>query len=302
MNLRKRSLSPGWYPQTAEKIALFLENIPELPGPGDAVAAIAPHAGWTYSGALAARAVRSLKTGADTVIVIGGHLPRGVPPLFAEEEGVATPLGDFEIDREFRDLLWKELGGRADRYQDNTVEVQLPLVKYYFPQARLIWLRLPGEIRSFEAGRVIAGIGASLKRRFVALGSTDLTHYGDAYDFSPHGSGPSALEWMKTVNDAAFIRAVCSGDGGDVLLRAERDRSACSVGAVLACMGCAQTLAAENAELLAYATSAATSADTSAEISGNGFSGAPPGAGDASGTVADSFVGYAAMAFRVSSS
>jgi AmmeMemoRadiSam system protein B len=294
MILRKRSLSAGWYPQRAEKIALFLESIPDLPGSGNAVAAIAPHAGWAYSGALAAGAVRSLKSGVDTVIVIGGHLPRGVPPLFAEEEGVATPLGDFEIDQEFRDLLWKELGGKADRYQDNTVEVQLPLVKYSFPKAHLIWLRLPGEIRSFEAGRVIARIGASLKRRFAVLGSTDLTHYGDAYDFSPQGSGPPALEWMKTVNDAAFIRTVCSGDGGEVLLRAERDRSACSVGAVLACMGCAQTLAAENAELLAYSTSAESGG-------GGGFSGAPPGIAEAPGlpgaSVPDSFVGYAAMAF-----
>jgi len=121
--------------------------------------------GGFIHGQIAARAISALATETDTVVVIGGHLPAGTPPLFAEEDGVATSLGNMEIDREFRDILWKELGGKPDRYYDNTVEVLLPMVKYYFPRARLIWLRLAAEIQSYDVGKTIAKIGSSLKRK-----------------------------------------------------------------------------------------------------------------------------------------
>jgi AmmeMemoRadiSam system protein B len=191
----------------------------------------------------------------DTVVVIGGHLPAGMRPLFAEEEGVETPLGDIPIDGEFRAMLRKELGGGPDRYQDNTVEVQVPLVRYFFPQAKLLWLRLPGEIASLEAGKEIARIGALLKRNTVVLGSTDLTHYGDNYGFIPRGRGRQALDWVKRVNDAAFIAAVLEGNPRRILERAEGDRSACSAGAVLGALGFAQAQGTKRAELLAYKTS-----------------------------------------------
>jgi AmmeMemoRadiSam system protein B len=247
--------------------------------------------------------LNTLKPGAETVIVIGGHLPAGTPPLFAEEDGVTTPLGNLEIDREFRDLIWKELGGKPDRYYDNTVEVLLPMVKFYFPQSRLIWLRLGAEIQSYDVGKIIAAIGASLKRKFVVIGSTDLTHYGLNYDFAPRGTGRKALEWMKTVNDAAFIQTVISGDGGETLRRAGTDRSSCSAGAVLACMGYAQSQSASDAALLAYGTSADTEetpvsfedAAVNRAVLGGGSSGEDVASGE--DDIPDSFVGYAAMAW-----
>jgi AmmeMemoRadiSam system protein B len=301
MNLRKRILPSGWYPQSAEKVRQFLEQIPRNQDKKGAVAVIAPHAGWYYSGRIAARSLETLKSNADTVIVIGGHLPAGTPPLFAEEDGAATPLGDLEIDKEFRDMLWKELGGKPDRYYDNTVEIMLPMVKFYFPRSRLIWLRLGAEIQSYNVGKIIAVIGSSLKRQFVVIGSTDLTHYGLNYDFAPHGTGRKALEWMKTVNDAAFIQAVMSGDGGETLRHSGINRSSCSAGAVLACMGYAQTLAAADATLLSYGTSADTpeipfdGAVVSRAALGGGSSGEDVSSGE--DDVPDSFVGYAAMAW-----
>ncbi|MDR2403849.1 MAG: AmmeMemoRadiSam system protein B [Spirochaetaceae bacterium] len=287
--IRKRSLPPGWYPESPDKIRAFLGQFEgNLPDRG-AFAAVAPHAGWYYSGSLAARAIAALQgpagaAGAETVVVIGGHLPRGYPPLFVEEDDVETPLGVLPVDGEFRDLLRSELGGRPDTFRDNTVEVQLPMVKFFFPRAKLLALRLPAEAASFDAGKGIARIGASLGRRLAVLGSTDLTHYGYNYDFCPQGQGKGALEWVRTVNDRTFIAAVIAGDPREVLSRAEEDRSACSAGAALGCLGYAEALAAGKAavraELLAYGTSA-DAAD-------------PYGGGD---EVPDSFVGYAALAW-----
>jgi AmmeMemoRadiSam system protein B len=271
MILRKRLLPPGWYPSSAGEITRFLA---EIPGGGGAVAAVAPHAGWFYSGKIAALAAASLGS-ADTVVVAGGHLPRGASPLFAEEDAVETPLGPMEIDGPFRDALVRDLGGAPDRYRDNTVEVEIPLVRHFFPRAKLLWLRLPAEPGAYEAGRRVARTGAALGRNCVFLGSTDLTHYGEAYGFTPRGTGKQALDWVTGVNDRAFIDALISGDPREVLRRAEEDRSACSAGAALGALGFAAQRGALPARLLAYGTSA----------------------GDGDGEVPASFVGYAALAW-----
>jgi AmmeMemoRadiSam system protein B len=272
MVIRERRLPAPWYPENSEGVSRFLEGLPPAKEPRNAVAAVAPHAGWFYSGRIAAAAVSAPDPEAETVAVIGGHLPAGMPPLFAEEDGVRTPLGDLLIDGEFRELLKKDLGGRPDRYQDNTVEILLPMVRYYFPRSRLLWIRLPAETASLEAGEAIARTAALLNRKTVVLGSTDLTHYGDNYGFSPRGRGKEALDWVREVNDAAFIRAVLEGDGEGILRRAEEDLSACSAGAVLGALGFARSAGGGKARLLAYGTSA-----------------------DADSRVPGSFVGYGAL-------
>ncbi|MDR1446163.1 MAG: AmmeMemoRadiSam system protein B [Treponema sp.] len=277
MDIRRSCLPSPWYPRGGEAVSRFLSPF-AFPSNGKALAAVAPHAGWYYSGRFAAQAVAALERDASTVIVAGGHLPAGMSPLFALEDQVAGPLGNIPIDAGLRDALYEELNGREDRYQDNTVEVLLPMVRYFFPEASLLWIRLPAEISSFETGKTIARTARSLKRKTVLLGSTDLTHYGPNYSFSPRGYGRKALEWMEKENDRAFIDAVLSGNPEETLRRAEEDRSACSAGAVLGAMGFASFCTGSEkseAELLAYGTSAAVSADE----------------------IPDSFVGYGAFCF-----
>jgi AmmeMemoRadiSam system protein B len=273
MNEREPFLPEGWYPRSAAAIGHFLEDLSA--GGGHARAAIAPHAGWFYSGRVAARAVSALDGDAETVAVLGGHLPAGARPLFALEDAARTPLGSMPMDTALRDALWTELHAREDRSADNTVEALLPMVRFFFPAAALLWLRLPAESASFDAGRLVARAAKRLGRRVAALASTDLTHYGANYGFSPRGSGPAALRWVKDVNDAAFIRAVEAGNPAAVLERAEQDRSSCSAGAVLGALGFARETGAPPFRLLEYATSAD----------------APAG-----GECPDFFVGYAALA------
>ena len=273
MILRDPCLPPGWYPRDEKKIAEFLEPY-EKSAQSQAVfahAAVAPHAGWYYSGVPAAMAVSSLCREAETVAVIGGHLPAGMPLLAAEEEGVKTPFGTMKIDAELREAFKKQvfaginpagnIGVRSDRYQDNTVEVLLPMVHYYFPRSELLWLRFPAEISSFEAGKLLAESARNLGRRIAVLASTDLTHYGDNYGFSPKGRGKPALEWVKMVNDAAFIAAVLEGDPSQVLERAEKDHSACSAGAVVGALGFTAAIGKVNARLIDYRTSADAAED-----------------------------------------
>jgi len=274
MRIREYSLPSGWYPRDPEEVSRFLSG--QERGGVSSRAAICPHAGWYYSGLIAAKGTASLEPDAETIVVLGGHLSDS-PPLFAMEDAVRTPFGAMSIDDELRSALLQELNGSEDRYRDNTIEVLLPQLHFFFPKARLVWLRLPAEIESFEAGKIISQSAASLKRKVNVLASTDLTHYGRNYGFSPQGSGKAALRWVREVNDAAFIRAVEAGKSDEVLLRAERDKSACSAGAVLGAMGFAGAEGLASARLLQYATSA----DVHGEEE----------------QTPDSFVGYAAFVF-----
>jgi AmmeMemoRadiSam system protein B len=295
--IRKMMLPEGWYPQSASEVDLYLSGYPaETECPVRTV--IAPHAGWFFSGRIAGRALSSLRRDAGTVIVAGGHLPAAAHVLFAEEDAVCTPLGEIAMDSELRALVKTSFCGAGlhcapDNYPDNTVEVLLPAVRRLFPEARLLWLRLGADIKAAEAGRLIARAALSLGRNVVLAGSTDLTHYGPAYNFCPRGRGKAALDWVKTVNDRRFIEVVISGaaaSGTDsaaamILERAVTEKSACSVGAVLCALGFDSEI--RNAEGRAKTPPAALLAySTSADV---------PGAQSGENTA--SFVGYAAIAF-----
>ena len=273
MQIREYSLSAGWFPRAPGSVSAFLSEFGN--SSNTARAAVAPHAGWYYCGRIAARAVSALNPEAETVAVIGGHLPGGTRPLFAMEDAVRTPFGHIPINREFRSILMDKLDGAEDRFRDNTVEVLLPMVHYFFPKANLIWLRLGAENASLQAGRIISEAAAELKLNINVLASTDLTHYGPNYGFSPHGTGKAALRFVREENDAKFIKALEAGNSREILRCAEQDHCACSAGAVLGALGFANAEGFGNARLLEYGTSA--------DVDGGGEP--------------DSFVGYAALQF-----
>jgi AmmeMemoRadiSam system protein B len=249
------------------------------------MAALSPHAGWYYCGSVAAAAFASLDPRSDTLVILGGHLAAGSPVLAFTEDAVASPLGPMEIDGELRQAALDQdlLPWAADPYRDNTVEVLVPMARFFFPHARLLGLRLPADSRSYEFGRLLAEKAGELGRKIAVAASSDLTHYGRNYGFSPQGEGAKALAWVRERNDRRFIDAVLSGDPGTVLSRAEEEHSACSAGAVLGALGFVQGAAKASGRsaaqapgrpsLLAYATSA----DMEAPL-------IPP-----------SFVGYAAL-------
>jgi len=273
MQIRDYSLPAGWFPRDADSVSQFLSEFKAKKS--SCRCAVSPHAGWYYSGRTAALGVSSLG-GADTVVVLGGHLASSSAPLFAMEDAVRTPFGSMPINQELRTALMDEIDGEEDIYRDNTVEVLLPMVHYFFPSAKLLWLRLPADIDSYNSGKILARTASKLNCKINVLGSTDLTHYGSNYGFSPKGRGEAALKWVREVNDAAFIKAVESRDAEEVLRRAEHDFSSCSPGAVIGAMGFADEEGLGSAQLLKYATSADA---------------------DDSGHTPDSFVGYAAFAF-----
>jgi AmmeMemoRadiSam system protein B len=105
------------------------------------------------------------------------------------------------------------------------------------------------------------------------IGSTDLTHYGMNYGYTPHGTGPDALDWVKNENDRRFIDAMIEMDSRKVIEEAIKNHNACCAGAVATAIEAVKIMGASNAKSVAYSSSHDKS----------------PG---------DSFVGYAGVVFE----
>jgi AmmeMemoRadiSam system protein B len=257
MNVRLRSLPPGWYPggreETIRTIQKYRRSLakPE----GTALAGVAPHAGWDFSGSIACHVFQSISKGAQTIVVVGGHLSPHSGLLAASEQGYETPLGVLAADSELLEVLRNSLTLREDRYADNTVEIQLPLLKYLHPDARALHLRASPTEEALQLGEELAAAAKRLNRNIAVVGSTDLTHYGDNYGFTPRGTGAGAVKWVKEVNDRRIIEALVALDLEKALDLAVREHSACSVGGAVAAARFAERAGASRGELLEYRTS-----------------------------------------------
>ena len=275
MKLRKRTLPYGWYPTDREQTLAQL-NRWGTHGEKDkrsALAAVVPHAGWSFSGELAYRTLSRLDPSADTVAVVGGHLPGDGGVFAAFEDGFETPLGILENDKKLIEDLRSGITLQEDVYADNTVEIQLPLVKYLFPDAKVVSLRVPPSSRAIELGDSLFEAAEKEKKTIAVIGSTDLTHYGPNYGFSPKGTGRGAVRWVEEENDKRIVDAILAEKPAEVITRGRDDRSACSAGAAAAAVQYAKRRGIEEGELVDYFTS---------------YSIHP----------ADSFVGYAGIFFR----
>ena len=245
---RSMALAGSWYPRTA---AACLERIRAWEQPSAEVAAdprsgarccVAPHAGWMYSGRLAARAIRAAAgSGADRVrlvVVLGGHLRRDDPVIAMSDGEWETPFGPFLIHSGFDSRLEglpdvvRESPSRNE--PDNSIEVLLPFARLYFSKAELLPMRVPPSQVALDLGARLAEYLASEGMPAAVIASTDLTHYGPSYGFEPRGRGLAAERWVREENDPQCLRAITSGSGRTILDSARRQRNACCPGALAA--------------------------------------------------------------------
>jgi MEMO1 family protein len=258
MRIRKRSLPSGWYPaderSVRQKVQEYLASSPE-PEKQSAMAGIVPHAGWDFSGALACEVFRRIRQSVRTVVVVGGHLGPEDGILGAMEDGYDTPLGVLEADRELLEALRERIRVDPDRAPDNTVEIQLPILKALLPGVRALALRAPPARQALDLGRELASLQDSLGARIAVVGSTDLTHYGPNYGFLSAGHGEQARKWVEETNDRRFVESLISMDLEEAIRRSIAERSACSAGGAVAAAGFAQACGITGGTLIRYTTS-----------------------------------------------
>jgi hypothetical protein len=283
VKVRKAVFAGSWYPGSAagceKEIKSFLKEYSAKTVSERALSGgIVPHAGWYFSGSIACNVINYLKeaTPPDVFVIFGMHLHTGSPNYIMAAGAWETPFGEIEIEEALAGKLVEKFTFQietADNFtQDNTIELQLPFIKYFFEDAKIVPIGVPPVKKSLEIGKAVADISTRLGLRIKVIGSTDLTHYGLNYGFVTKGTGPAALDWVRDENDRRVIDAMLDMDPDTVISEALANQNACCGGAAATAIAAAKQLGAEKAETIAYATSYDKS----------------PG---------DSFVGYAGIVF-----
>lgn len=258
---RKRMLPSGWYPDSRSRCEQEIKDCLEgfTPPDGKWIGGVAPHAGWFFSGRAAARVMRTLSVSGpvDRVVVYGGHLHGGTPPIVYADDAWETPLGPQPLDTAIAaELISSKLAVPADRdFSDNTIEVQLPFVRHFFPKASVIAVHSPSSDAAIRLGTAIAEVLRERRLSVAYVGSADLTHYGPNYGFSPKGTGMAAVEWVKSENDRSLIDKAVAMDALGVLQEAREHRNTCSAGPIASIVASASSHGVARGKLLEYYTS-----------------------------------------------
>ena len=264
--LRRTAFAGSWYPSSAaeceKEIEGFLAEGQKMNFPmGKRVGGIVPHAGWFFSGSIACNVIRCLKSDdpPDVFVVFGMHLHPDSPCIMMAEGAWETPFGEICVDEQLAAELTKQFSftlespGRVT--QDNTIELQLPFIKYFFNEVKIVAMGVPPAKSSLEIGRAVVDIANRLNLRINVIGSTDLTHYGRNYGFVSEGTGPQALDWVRSQNDRRIIDLMLDMDAEKVIGEALTSQNACCAGAAATAIETAKQLGADRAESIAYATS-----------------------------------------------
>ena len=230
--------------------------------PPGMVGGIAPHAGWLYSGAVAATTLKALAT---------QHTPAAVVLFGADHFGTAsagevfncgawvTPLGELPIDEPLADALVaadERLTANCPAHvREHSLEVLAPLLQALWPNARIVPILVAPGVDAVGVGEAVGGVLCDWADDVVGVGSTDLTHYGPHYHFTPHGVGEKAHRWSRNENDAAFIQKLVELDPQGCLEEGLSNYNACCPGAAAAAVTSARLMGSEYGELLTQATS-----------------------------------------------
>jgi len=263
MGVRPAIFGPqGWYPNDQAACRATLDGYREAfdGKPSGALAGIVPHAGWVYSGRLAAWTVFALAEATpEVVFLFGGHMPPGAGATCMPEGAFATPLGEIPVHRELAARLVERFDCRIeqpDRFEpDNTIELQLPIIKYTWPDTSLVAVQVPPDQDCLQLGAWAARAASDLSIPAVAIGSTDLTHYGANYGFHPRGAGPEAHAWSKRENDGPFIAHLLALEADQAVEHALKNHSACCPGAAASAVRFAAERGAKAGALIAHTTS-----------------------------------------------
>jgi len=268
MNIRRSVVAGRFYPESKYGAIAAVEEclvggVDESDLPGKILGGIVPHAGWMCSGAVAGKVFSAIhaRGEVETFVLFGAVHHYGVSrsAVFAEGKW-ETPLGSIEIDKELaKKILSIELNLIMENVRvhlpEHSIEVQVPFIQKLFPRAKIVPILVPPFEGAEAVGRVAAEAICAVRPGAGCIGSSDLTHYGPGYGFTPHGSGLKGISWAKDVNDQGLIDLIMNMDAGKVLHYAESNHAACGAGAITATIGAVKAMNATKAKLLVHTNS-----------------------------------------------
>ena len=242
-------LGPGKIPHVAEN---SLQSL---------VGFVAPHAGYVYSGPVAAHSYYTLAlSGKPEVIAVFGpnHTGQGSGISIMSEGIWRTPLGDVEIDTDTAckimhgsDII--DLDDSAHAFE-HSIEVQIPFLQYLYG-ASFKFVPICFMMQDLESSREVGQATATALNGKSALiiASSDMTHYEPQK--IAENKDRLALVAVEKMDEEQFYSTV-----------ENHGITACGYGPIIALITAAKMLGAKNAKLLKYATSGDVTGDFSAVV------------------------------------
>jgi len=271
--IRESALAGSWYPADAkelrDEITLFLQYAKVTPGLGRSVALIAPHAGYRYSGPVAAYAYKQVMGRTfDTVVVVApNHAdPRLDFSSVLTRGGYETPLGLVPVDEEAAravvnynssdsiqesDLVHlTEYNGRME----HSLEIQLPFLQVVLNGPFKLLPVVMGDQKPEAVRELADALAVSLKgKNALIIASSDLSHFYEQ-------SAAERLDDVVRQHVEAFDPAGLLTDA------AAQKCQACGMGSMAAVMMAAKQLGAERSTVLNMATSGDVTGDKSSVV------------------------------------
>jgi len=247
----KHSLGPGKVPAAAEK------------GQGKILGLISPHAGYVYSGPVAAwgfsRVIEQEKP--ETVIILGPNHRGFASPVAIMTRGEwETPLGKIQIDSKLAEKLLEALPSLIQddakaHQREHSLEMQLPFLQYgYGSEFKIVPLCLADQSFTTSAflGKAIFKLMEE-SSNVLLVASTDLTHYQP--------------QRIAEKEDEEILDAIVSGNPQNLdRLLSSHDLSMCGPGPVMVVMEAISSPGVGRVKLLKYATSGDITGDYSAVV------------------------------------
>ena len=222
---------------------------------------VSPHAGYQYSGAVAANGYYEVSSlGFENAVMVGpNHYGIGSGIAAFKEGEWETPLGSVSINAEFASQLARESGvidfDDFAHSRDHCLEVQVPFLQFLNKNIQIVpvVLIMQDIDTAYSVGEAIADTVSDSSQQALIIASSDLTHYE-----------PNEDAHRK---DSELIKPILSLDVSKFYAVLERlDVSACGYGAIASAMVAAKRLGATKGELLRYATSGDVTGDRSAVV------------------------------------
>ncbi len=230
-------------------------------GPRNLLGLVCPHAGYAYSGAVAANAYFSLAFDGkpQTIVILGpNHTGYGNPLSVMREGAWRTPLGDVQIDGEVADALVSEVGildfDEVAHRHEHSIEVQLPFLQYLYG-SRFKFVPICFLMQDLESAAEIGGALAKVlaNKNAVVIASSDFTHYES--QASVEKKDAAALKAVEELDERKFYQ----------ILEAQ-NVSACGYAPIAALITYAKASGAKKAEVLSHKTSGDTTGDKTSVV------------------------------------
>ncbi len=211
--MRPPAVAGRFYPAAVEELDRMLDEfIPNGRKPEPWAAAMVPHAGWVYSGRLAAQTLSRIEIPQRVIVVCPKHTRAGADWAVAPHRVWSLPGVSVESDPELARQLADAVTGleldAAAHQLEHAIEVQLPLIARLAPKTRVVGIAIHGgDVAALERfAEEMAGVLANLPERPLLVISSDMNHY--APDDFTRQIDRVALDAMETLDSEKLYEAV----------------------------------------------------------------------------------------------